>query len=1216
MLPYVPNTVHSKSNSDRGDSRFLWSRGVLNRTMADQQFTQSVFVTGTPRENSPAQQRWMVESCQVVPRTTGGFQIYQPNAAAEYRQKQDEKKADVRNDLTRSIELAASKYKHNIRNPEMKKMQIERSVMYEKKRAMTRSAMYTSRHHNAGHQDRTSHHESLLPANMTREHEFQCSCKEYHSHPLVVTGTPVNKSIVAEKRKREKVIAALNSSTSHVDRFDDPRIIFWSPELSFHPYKHGDALVDFPSLWLKEKELRNHLKNPGIQLTMLRGAVLDLCKLAVTCGPVHLLRCLIDLSLIRVDQQFENGSGMLHLACLARNNDAVQYLINTGISPKLRDKNGSTADEVCMCPSIKRQLPQRYLVSKNEVSATGHRMLMNPSLQDKDNIFSLAKNPKFFDEIQKKLQIFDFNVNTECDSNGDFLLHIACKGGLCQLPLVMALVKIQGADVELCNADGVTSLMLAATAGNCVLCDVLMCLFGANPNKPNPNNGRSALHYATEGNHRKSVECLIRRGADVNIEDHDGRRPDDIPSCQNVQDDCKEVINFNRMQRLETLSEKVRKGDVEASMLLPTDLCVVADDGYTLLMIAAIYNRGNTLCRLLEKNKSTIDAQHTKTGMTALSIASQMGNVEAVEILLKNGANPSISDMESYLPLHHAVLNNHETVVDLFLDFFPETYVGLHTAQRLIKKSSIHHKVKMAWERRQEEVVMPKLIQCALNGNAEDLYCVLDEGDSINLKSGSGNWPLYLAVENGHLDVVKLLFEKGGDIRKRHSSTGATVLHRAAKMGHYKIVDFLIQFCRTATPGTQGGRDKKLLDINAVDGENKTALQLAAEKGFSQIVLLLLQHGATTAILDGQGTLFTCPEYEGVRIMIETHREKQTKLIMKCVQDKSKKAFEMLQKSWLPCFDHNLRTKLGDTPLMVACRAGRLQTVKFLLKSAVYSKDVEEEDLDDSDADSGVNDPTRGPLRSRTPRHIEDCEDAFAASGNFSQSVEVQDGNRLQASGDFTRSVEVEARPRLGEMRIHCPVSSSHIDSTVHALLRDVSTPKGLYIYHDDTISHVSAVNLFDGCTSLHRTIEGGDNIQIVKALLAEDASCLNVQNDAGLSPLHLACLSGRKKTIEILLARDEIDLNCRTLEGHLAEEMTSNKSIIKLIQKARLVQTGAILPNNKAQESPEASKASSIEGTNISFDQLQTRYESLKQDIRARALTKILGDSHRQEQP
>ena len=56
-------------------------------------------------------------------------------------------------------------------------------------------------------------------------------------------------------------------------------------------------------------------------------------------------------------------------------------------------------------------------------------MQVKASLQDKDTIFKLASNPKYFDEIQKKLQSLDFNVNTECDTNGDFLLHIVCRRG-------------------------------------------------------------------------------------------------------------------------------------------------------------------------------------------------------------------------------------------------------------------------------------------------------------------------------------------------------------------------------------------------------------------------------------------------------------------------------------------------------------------------------------------------------------------------------------------------------------------------------------------------------------------------------------------------------------------------------------------------------------------------------------------------------------------
>lgn len=40
----------------------------------------------------------------------------------------------------------------------------------------------------------------------------------------------------------------------------------------------------------------------------------------------------------------------------------------------------------------------------------------------------------------------------------------------------------------------------------------------------------------------------------------------------------------------------------------------------------------------------------------------------------RKGANPGIADINGYLPLHHAVLQNHDDVVDVILDFFPLTY--------------------------------------------------------------------------------------------------------------------------------------------------------------------------------------------------------------------------------------------------------------------------------------------------------------------------------------------------------------------------------------------------------------------------------------------------------------------------------------------------------------------------------------------------------------
>nr|KAG5709649.1 hypothetical protein BaRGS_027674 [Batillaria attramentaria] len=1030
-----------------------------------------------------------------------------------------------------------------------------------------------------------------------KEEEFQCDCQKYHSHTF--KGRPVNKEVVEETRKFiDTLTASVKAEDNREENHEDLRNIFWTPSLSFHPYKHGDKLVEFSDLWPNMVELREHFMNSGIQRTVLRDtAVLDLCKLALACGPVRLLRCLIELELVRVDQYVENGTGMLHVAVLANNTEAVQYLTSIKISPKLRDRFGYTADQVCYSSAVRRQLPPKYLLNRESRQAGDGRMVLKPSLQDKDTIFKLAANPKYFDEIQKKLQSLDFNVNTECDTNGDFLLHIVCKKGLSQLPLIMALVKIQGADVELCNAEGFTPLMLAAAAGNCVLCDVLMCLFGADPNKPNPNTGRCALHYAVEGNHRKTVECLLRRGADVNVEDHHGRRPDDIPLCQGTNDDCHEVIEFNRTRRMETLSERIRKGELEKHHLQPTDLFVVDNDGYTLVMTAAIYNRHDVLETLLQTNDTAIDAQHIKTGMTALAIAAQMGNVEAVEVLLNRGANPTIKDMKDYLPLHHAVLNNQEKAVDAMLEHFPQCYWGLYTATRLCKRTSIHVKLKSAFNRRQEEMVTPKLLACAMNGAADELYQLLDDGDNINVKSGTGNWPLYLAVENGHLDVVKLLFERGGDIRKRHSATGETVLHIAAKMGHLDICQYLLNFCQQTHIRSSRRPSRKLLDINTTDTNNRTPLQLAAEKGFSRIVEALLKHGATTALLDGGGQLIQCPQYEGVRMQIEAHRQQHTKEVVACITDRSRKAaaaFEQLQKIWLPRFDHNLRTKQGDTPLMVTCAAGKLQILKFLLESAVYPQSKADSDVDDdSDADSGVLDPSGGTFNKRQGKSS-DGED-LQTSGAFTQSAELPTGN-LCNSGDLTHSMECipEQGASQKEPDAQLPTATPHSSRFLEALLQDVNRPKGLYIFHDGLVSHVCAVNLTDGNTALHRAVEHADNHQMVKVLLEADPTCIAIQNDLGLSPLHLACKLSRKKVIEQLLMVEGIDLNARTLDSLLPEEMTTNKSIIRMVQKARLQQTGLPTPPPKVYD-PEAkddtsSNSASNAGSTVNFDKVHSQ--------------------------
>jgi len=65
-----------------------------------------------------------------------------------------------------------------------------------------------------------------------------------------------------------------------------------------------------------------------------------------------------------------------------------------------------------------------------------------------------------------------------------------------------------------------------------------------------------------------------------------------------------------------------------------------------------------------------------------------------------------------------------------------------------------------------------------------DLEC-RDEG-------GDGDTPLMIASDNGHLDIVKLLVERGADVNAR-DFCGDTALAYAARKDHNKIVKYLIE---------------------------------------------------------------------------------------------------------------------------------------------------------------------------------------------------------------------------------------------------------------------------------------------------------------------------------------------------------------------------------------------------------------------------------------
>ena len=98
------------------------------------------------------------------------------------------------------------------------------------------------------------------------------------------------------------------------------------------------------------------------------------------------------------------------------------------------------------------------------------------------------------------------------------------------------------------------------------------------------------------------------------------------------------------------------------------------------------------------------------------------------------------------------------------------------------------------------------------------------------MRSNVGSTPLNIAAYNGHTDVVKLLLEKGANIKAMSSDTRATPLYCASHRGHVGMVRLLLE---------------KGTNAEATTSDNgRAALHGTALYRQTAIVQLLLEKGA------------------------------------------------------------------------------------------------------------------------------------------------------------------------------------------------------------------------------------------------------------------------------------------------------------------------------------------------------------------------------------
>jgi ankyrin repeat protein len=138
------------------------------------------------------------------------------------------------------------------------------------------------------------------------------------------------------------------------------------------------------------------------------------------------------------------------------------------------------------------------------------------------------------------------------------------------------------------------------------------------------------------------------------------------------------------------------------------------------------------------------------------------------------------------------------------------------------------------------------LMICPVGGKAEDIHDAAQKGDLQKVRalletnqelvnqrdSGFGRTPLHWAARGVHLDVLRLLLEKGADPNAVDNSKIAA-LHSVSSRGHKEAAELLLA---------------KGADVNAMDEFGKTPLAYAITGSHKELAEFLVSKGATVPI--------------------------------------------------------------------------------------------------------------------------------------------------------------------------------------------------------------------------------------------------------------------------------------------------------------------------------------------------------------------------------
>ncbi|KAM6476480.1 ankyrin repeat-containing domain protein [Trichoderma sp. SZMC 28011] len=268
---------------------------------------------------------------------------------------------------------------------------------------------------------------------------------------------------------------------------------------------------------------------------------------------------------------------------------------------------------------------------------------------------------------------------------------------------------------------------------------------------------------------------------------------------------------------------------------------------FTKLMIASNFGLGMIVRQLIESPDAAMDSVDGSHQRTALSLASENGFDEVVQLLIKGpkfhakealkkatrqtfskGANVNIKDRYGRTALFYAAWNGHMTIVQRLVKAGARMDVMDSIGGTPISYALCYGHEKIANELMRgaqpdsvDEIRRELLLSAVEHGHDPIVKRLLDSGADPGATDDQGNSLVTLAIKQGKRNIIDLLIERGANVNKRDRN-GKTPLILAINQNATKLIELLLE----------KGADANKCDLYAIHESN------------DNVVDLLLRHGA------------------------------------------------------------------------------------------------------------------------------------------------------------------------------------------------------------------------------------------------------------------------------------------------------------------------------------------------------------------------------------